>query len=248
MENNRPTVLLGVTGSVAAFRTIDLASQLTKGGYRVDVVLTPGALRFVRPLSFEAVTHRCAYTDESPGILEGRAVHIELAERAGVVLVAPATADLIGRYVCGLSPDLLTSLLLATEAPVLLAPAMNARMWNHPAVRANVALLRKRGVRFIGPESGLLSCGSEGPGRLWPVGRLYEILRELLPAQSDRIPPFEQEEKEVAARKPRSISLSRVQDERRGVDEMAEKKKSPKKPAVKKMEKNGKKGVAAKKK
>lgn len=181
MENDGPIVLLGVTGSVAAFRAIDLASRLTQGGYRVDVVLTSAALQFVRPLSFEAVTHRCAYTDDSHGMLGGRALHIELAERARVVLVAPATADLIGRYACGLAPDLLSSLLLATSAPVLLAPAMNTRMWTHPAVRDNVALLRKRGVRWIGPESGLLSCGTEGPGRLWPVERLHAAIEELLP-------------------------------------------------------------------
>lgn len=232
MENSGPTVLLGVSGSVAAFRTVDLASLLTKGGYRVDVVLTSGALDFIRPLSFEAVTHRCAYTDDSPGMLAGRAIHIELAERAEVVLVAPATADLIGRYACGLAPDLLASLLLATGAPVLVAPAMNAQMWKHPAVRDNIALLEKRGVRFIGPESGLLSCGTEGPGRLWPVDRLYAKIQELLPAATRVVQSSEPAGKELAGPGRRPFSLSPERGRSKEVSGMAEKKKPAKKPAA----------------
>ncbi|VVM06260.1 flavoprotein [Methylacidimicrobium tartarophylax] len=248
MKNSRPTVLLGVTGSVAVFRAIDLASQLTKEGYLVDVVLTCGALQFVRPLSFEAVTHRCAYTDQSPGILAGRAIHIELAERAGIVVVAPATADLIGGHACGLAQDLLSSLLLATAAPVLLAPAMNTRMWGHPAVRDNVALLERRGVRFVGPESGLLSCGTEGPGRLWPVDQLYAKIQELVPMAAHPPDSPKREGKELAALGQRSSSLPQEGDKSKEMNEMADKKKPGKKPAVRKTEKNSKKGPAAKKK
>ncbi|MDD4932142.1 MAG: flavoprotein [Methylacidiphilaceae bacterium] len=248
MKNSAPTVLLGVTGSVAGSRAIELASQLTKGGYLVDVVLTSGALHFVRPLAFEAVTHRCAYTDESHGILAGRAIHIELAERARVVLVAPATADLIGRYACGLAPDLLTSLLLATAAPVLLAPAMNTQMWKHPAVRDNVALLERRGVRFVGPESGLLSCGTEGPGRLWPVDQLYAKIRELVPAETHLLHPSKQGRKELAAPGQRPFSLPSEEDKSKEVSEMAEKKKPAKKPTTRKTEKNSKKAPTSKKK
>jgi phosphopantothenoylcysteine decarboxylase/phosphopantothenate--cysteine ligase len=248
MKNSGPTVLLGVTGSVAAFRTIDLASQLTKEGYLVDVVLTSGALQFVRPLSFEAVTHRCAYTDQSPGILAGRAIHIELAERAGIVVVAPATADLIGRHACGLAQDLLTSLLLATGAPVLLAPAMNTRMWRHPAVRDNVALLERRGVRFVGPEAGLLSCGTEGPGRLWPVDQLYAKIQKLVPVASHLLDSSKREGKELAVLGQRPSSLPHEGDKGKEMNEMADKKKPAKKPAVRKTDKNSKKGPAAKKK
>ncbi len=248
MRNSGPTVLLGVTGSVAAFRAVDLASRLTQKGYRVDVVLTVGALRFVRPLSFEAVTHRCVYTDESPGILAGRAIHIELAERAGVVLVAPASADLIGRYACGLAPDLLSSSLLAASAPVLLAPAMNAQMWMHPAVRDNVARLQNRGVRWIGPESGLLSCGTEGPGRLWPVDRLCDEIEAVLPPAASLATAAKPAGKWLAALKERAFSLSRERGASKEVSKMTEKKKPAKKPAAKKAEKNDKKGPTAKKK
>ncbi len=245
MENDGATVLLGVAGSVAAFRTIDLASRLTQSGYRVDVVLTAAAHHFVRPLSFEAVTHRPAYTDESPGMLGGRAIHIELADRARVVLVAPATADLIGRYACGLAPDLLSALLLATTAPVVLAPAMNTQMWMHAAVRDNVALLQGRGVRLVGPESGLLSCGAEGPGRLWPVDRLFAAVEELWPSSASAGIAPEPAGKELVIHEREAISLSG--QEAKEVNEMTEKKKAAKKPAAKKVAKNSKKGPAAKK-
>ncbi|MGD9896311.1 MAG: flavoprotein [Candidatus Methylacidiphilaceae bacterium] len=248
MRSRERTVLLGVTGSVAAFRAVDLASRLTKGGYRVDVVLTSGALQFVRSLSFEAVTHRSVYTDESPGVLAGRALHVELAERAGVVVVAPATADLIGRYACGLAPDLLASLLLATAAPILFAPAMNTRMWNHPAVRENVALLEKRGARMIGPESGLLSCGTEGLGRLWPVDLLYAKIEELLPAASLSLNSSEDEVEEVTASGRRPLSSPREEGGGKEASEMTEKRKPVKKPTVRKSARNNKKGLAAKKK
>ncbi|WP_018290899.1 flavoprotein [Verrucomicrobium sp. 3C] len=248
MKNRTHTVLLGVSGSVAVSRAIDLASQLAKGGYLLDVVLTAGALRFVRPLSFEAVTHRCAYTDESPGILGGRAIHIELAERAEIVLVAPASADLIGRYACGLAPDLLTSILLATAAPILLAPAMNTRMWSHPAVRDNVALLERRGVRVVGPGTGLLSCGVEGPGRLWPVDELYAKVQELVPAAAHLLHSSKGRRKELAPFGQRPFPLPREEDKSKEVNEMAEKKKPAKKTASRKTEKNSKKAPASKKK
>lgn len=248
MEAEGPTVLLGVTGSVAAFRAIDLASRLTQGGYRVDVVLTEAALQFVRPLSFEAVTHRRAYTDESPGTLGGRAIHVELAERARIVVVAPATADLIGRYAGGLAPDLLSAVLLASAAPVLLAPAMNARMWEHPAVRRNVVLLRRRGVHFLGPEAGLLSCGIEGPGRLWPVDRLQAAIEELLASIAPSGKVATSLEGELAVQRRQAFSL--CEENGKEVSGMPKKKKAAKKPAVKKEEENSRKekGGSAKKK
>jgi phosphopantothenoylcysteine synthetase/decarboxylase len=113
--------------------------------------------------------------DESQG---GRPTHIELADAADLVLVAPATAHLIAQYAHGLAPDALTAILLATRAPVWIAPAMNGHMWEHPATRANVALLESRGVVFIGPDRGMLACGYEGLGRLWPVA---DIARRVLP-------------------------------------------------------------------
>jgi phosphopantothenoylcysteine synthetase/decarboxylase len=170
-------LVLGVTGSIAAYRAADLASSLAKEGIEIDVVLTDEAMRFITPLTFTALTRREVYTRENDGMRDGQPAHISLADRADLVLVAPATAHLVAQLAHGLAPDLLTSLLLATPAPVVLAPAMNGKMWHHPATRNNVALLKTRGVEFIGPEAGLLACGYEGLGRLWPVA---EISREIL--------------------------------------------------------------------
>jgi phosphopantothenoylcysteine decarboxylase len=169
-------IVLGITGSIAAYRAAELASTLTKEGIEVDVVLTEEALRFITALTFHALTKREVFTRDNDGMRDGQPAHISLADRADLVVVAPATAHLIAQYAHGLAPDLLTSLLLATPAPVILAPAMNGKMWHHPATRDNVLLLDKRGVSFIGPEEGLLACGYEGLGRLWPVA---EIAREI---------------------------------------------------------------------
>jgi len=165
-------IVLGVTGSIAAYRAADLASSLAKEGIEVDVVLTDDALRFITALTFHALTKREVYTRDNDGMRDGQPAHISLADRADLVLVAPATAHLIAQMAHGLAPDLLTSLLLATPAPVILAPAMNGKMWHHPATQDNVILLRKRGVAFIGPEKGLLACGYEGLGRHWPVAEI----------------------------------------------------------------------------
>lgn len=172
-------VILGVTGSIAAAKAAELASLLTKGGVEVDVVMTAEAQRFVTPLTFTALTRRPVVTDLWDESLGGRPTHIELADAADLVLVAPATAHLMAQHAHGLAPDALTAILLATRAPVWIAPAMNGHMWSHPATQANVALLRERGVEFIGPDRGMLACGYEGLGRLWPV---EEIARRVLPA------------------------------------------------------------------
>ena len=168
-------IVLGVTGSIAAYRAAELASTLTKEGVEVDVILTDEALRFITALTFAALTRREVYTRENDAMRDGQPAHVSLADHADLVVVAPATAHLIAQLAHGLAPDLLTSLLLATPAPVLIAPAMNGKMWSHPATKENVILLRKRGVGFIGPEAGMLACGYEGLGRLWPVA---EIARE----------------------------------------------------------------------
>ena len=169
-------IVLGVTGSIAAYRAADLASTLAKEGMEIDVVLTDEALRFITALTFSALTRREVFTRDNDGMRDGQPAHISLADRAELVVVAPATAHLIAQFAHGLAPDLLTSLLLATPAPVMIAPAMNGKMWHHPATQDNVNLLRKRGVELIGPEAGLLACGYEGIGRLWPVP---EIAREI---------------------------------------------------------------------
>ncbi|QSR89603.1 phosphopantothenoylcysteine synthase [Methylacidiphilum caldifontis] len=178
-------IVLGVSGSIAAFRAVELASALSKAGYAVDAVLTPAALQFVRPLSFESVTHRRAYTDEMFWeLLNGNPVHIELARNAKLVLLAPATADLIAEYALGLAPNLLTSLLLATHSPVWVAPAMNKIMWQHPAVQKNVQILKQRGVALIGPDEGELACGDYGKGRLWPVEGIFTKIVKQFPLKN----------------------------------------------------------------
>ncbi len=170
-------VVLGVTGSIAAYRAAELASTLTKESIEVDVILTDEALRFITPLTFAALTKREVFTRDNDGIRDGQPAHISLADRADLVVVAPATAHLLALYAHGLAPDLLSSVLLATPASVVVAPAMNGKMWHHPATQDNARTLAKRGVAFIGPEAGLLACGYEGLGRLWPVP---EIAREIL--------------------------------------------------------------------
>lgn len=173
-------ILLGVTGGIASYKSAWLARLLTKAGAEVDVVMTRAATEFVGPVTFEALTGRPVHT----GLFDpGRALdHIHLARSANAIVVAPATADFIARAATGQADDLLTACLLATEAPVLLVPAMNDRMWVHAQTRANVAHLRQLGVRVLDPDEGMLAAGEgEGPGRMPEpetifahVGRLLE--------------------------------------------------------------------------
>ncbi|MDP9349544.1 MAG: bifunctional phosphopantothenoylcysteine decarboxylase/phosphopantothenate--cysteine ligase CoaBC, partial [Gemmatimonadota bacterium] len=158
-------VLLGVTGGIAAYKAITVARELTLYGAEVDVVLTPNALEFVRPMAFEAVTGRPAHTmPYAPG---DPLAHIRLAREARAVVVAPATANFLARAAAGMADDLLTTVLLATEAPVVLAPAMNDRMYAHPQTQANLRHLAGLGYRIAGPAVGPLAWGEgEGPGRL----------------------------------------------------------------------------------
>ncbi len=176
----KPRLILGVTGSISAYRAADVVSILTKAGVEVDVVVTREGLKFVTTLTLQTLSRRSVYTDDMPDGVEGRPTHIGLADDADLVLIAPATANLIAQYALGLAPNLLTSLLLATPAPVYMAPAMNGKMWKHPAVQANVKTLKDRGVHFIGPDQGLLACGYEGIGRLWPADKIAnDILKKL---------------------------------------------------------------------
>jgi len=163
-------IVLGVSGSIAAHKAIDLASLLAKAGCVVDVVLTQEAQQFVQSLPFQTLTRRrvitSLYDEEESGV-----VHVRAADRADLLLVAPATANTVAKLALGLADDALGCIALALrpEARLLLAPAMNGKMWSHPATEANVATLARRGAAFIGPDEGLLSCGYEGIGRLWPV-------------------------------------------------------------------------------
>jgi phosphopantothenoylcysteine decarboxylase / phosphopantothenate---cysteine ligase len=158
-------VLLGVTGGIAAYKAIMVARELAQAGAVVDVVLTPGALEFVRPLSFEALTGRTAYT--TPYTSAEPLAHIRLARDADAIVVAPATANFLARAAAGMADDLLAATLLATDAPVVLCPAMNDRMYRHPQTQANLRHLEGIGYRLAGPAVGPLAWGEgEGPGRL----------------------------------------------------------------------------------
>ena len=182
-----PVIILGVTGSIAAFKAADLASLLVKGGAEVHVVMTAHACDFITPLTMQTLSRNPVVTGSWDARTDWKPGHIELADRANLLLIAPATANTIAELAHGLANDPLTEIALATPAPLLVAPAMNGKMWQHAATVANVALLMSRGVEFIGPASGQLACGYEGLGRLAPVeeiaGRAFE---KLSPAKGAR--------------------------------------------------------------
>jgi phosphopantothenoylcysteine decarboxylase/phosphopantothenate--cysteine ligase len=159
-------ILLGVTGGIAAYKSADLVRRLQDRGAQVRVVMTRGALAFVTPLTFQSVSGIPVHTDLLDEAAEAGMGHIELARWADVVLVAPATANFMARVAHGLADDLLSTLCLATAAPLVLAPAMNQQMWSNAATQANCALLAERAVRLIGPASGGQACGETGPGRM----------------------------------------------------------------------------------
>jgi phosphopantothenoylcysteine decarboxylase len=175
--------VLGVTGSIAAHKAADLASQLTKEECDVNVVMTSDAQKFISPLPFKTLTRNPVITDLYDEEEGWKPAHIRLADEASLLLVAPATANTIAKLALGLANDALTCIALALNpnAKILIAPAMNGKMWLHPATQANVETLRQRGVEFIGPDEGMLSCGYEGKGRLFPIEdiaqRCLEILR-----------------------------------------------------------------------
>src|SRR3954465_3953545 len=162
-------IVLGVTGSIAAYKAADLTSQLTKQGCVVRVVMTGDALRFITPLAFKTLSRHPVVTDLYDEEEGWKPTHIKLADEADLRLIAPATANVLAKMAHGLADDALTCIALALKpkTPVLIAPAMNGKMWLHPATQANVATLKARGAEFIGPEEGMLSCGYEGIGRLF---------------------------------------------------------------------------------
>ena len=175
--SRKPQILLGVTGGIAAYKSPELVRRLRERGAAVRVVLTSSAARLVSPTVFQAVSGEPVRTDLWDEQAEAAMGHIELARWADRVVIAPATANVIAELATGTAGSLLTTLCLATRAPLLLAPAMNHAMWTHPATQANVDTLRTRGVSFIGPGDGSQACGETGPGRMAEPG---EILAELL--------------------------------------------------------------------
>ena len=164
LHNRR--ILLIISGGIAAYKSLDLIRRLREQGARVRCVLTAGGARFVTPLSVSALSEEVVYTDLWSLTDEQEMGHIRLSREADLVLVAPATANLIARMANGLTDDLASTVLLATDKPVMLAPAMNVRMWSHAATQANITTLRARGIQTIGPAHGVMACGEEGDGRM----------------------------------------------------------------------------------
>jgi len=175
-------IVLGVTGSIAAHKAADLTSQLTKQGFDVHVVLTKEAQRFISAIPFKTLSRNPVVTDLYDETEGWQPTHIKLADDTRLLVVAPATANTIAKLALGLADDALSCIALALNpsARILIAPAMNGKMWLHPATQQNVAVLKGRGVEFIGPEEGILSCGYEGLGRLWPVQHVVERVEQML--------------------------------------------------------------------
>jgi phosphopantothenoylcysteine decarboxylase len=174
-------VLVCVCGGIAAYKTASLVSSLVQQGCGVTVAMTRNARRFVGPVTFEALSGRPVATSMWKRHGAGEIAHLALSESVDLIVVAPATANIIGKLAGGIADDLVSALLLGADAPVLIAPAMNTRMWQHPATQRNVALLRENGYALVGPESGWQACRAIGPGRMSePETLLGEIRRRLL--------------------------------------------------------------------
>ena len=184
-------ILLGVTGGIAAYKSADLVRRLRERGAQVQVVMTEGAQKFVTPTTFQALSGRTVRTDLWDAAHEAAMGHIELARWAELLLVAPASADFLARLAHGLADDLLSTLALATAAPIAVAPAMNQLMWGNAATQANVALLTQRGVRVLGPGVGDQACGETGPGRMLEPLEIAALIAPLLrhegPLQGHRV-------------------------------------------------------------
>ena len=173
-------ILIGITGSIAAYKAADIASQLVKAGCEVTCIMTRKAREFITPLTLQTISKQPVVTDLFDEKESWRPTHIQLADRADLLLIATATANILAALAHGFASDALTAIALATRAPLLIAPAMNGKMWSHPAVQQNVETLKSRGAQFIGPDVGMLACGYEGTGRLWPVQEIVERALSLL--------------------------------------------------------------------
>lgn len=183
-------IVLGVGGGIAAYKAAELARSLMERGFAVQVVMTAAASEFIRPLTFAALTNQKVITDlfgdrTADEVLASSVEHIRVAREAGMLVVAPATADLLAKFATGQAPDFLTTLYLAFTGKVLLAPAMNTEMWNHPATRSNVEILAKRGNVIIPPDEGVLACGEVGAGRLPDPVRIADAVAVLAGGRKD---------------------------------------------------------------
>jgi phosphopantothenoylcysteine decarboxylase/phosphopantothenate--cysteine ligase len=180
-------ILLGISGSIAAYKSAELCRLLCKAGHQVRVVMTASACNFIAPLTLQALSGHPVATELLDGDQEAAMGHIALARWAELLLIAPASANTLARLAAGLADDLLSAICLATEAPLWLAPAMNSQMWQHPATQANLALLRGRGASVLGPEAGDLACGEQGAGRMLEPEAILEFLLESLLLQGCKV-------------------------------------------------------------
>ncbi|MCL0059910.1 bifunctional phosphopantothenoylcysteine decarboxylase/phosphopantothenate--cysteine ligase CoaBC [Dehalococcoidia bacterium] len=174
------SIILGVTGSISAYKAVDIASKLTQGGAVVEVIMTEAAAEFVAPLSFQSITHRPVHTAMFAPVTDFDIEHVALAKRADVIVIAPATANTIARLAVGLADDLLSCTVLSARAPVIIAPAMDVGMYQNQVTRENLGKLRSRGYTIVGPAYGRLASGLEGMGRLVEVGEILAAIHQVL--------------------------------------------------------------------
>ncbi len=174
-------ILLGVTGGIAAYKSVDLASKLTAAGAKVSCIMTHNACQLICPKSFEAVTQQPVFTGMWSSPEDHKISHISLAEQADVVVVAPATANIIAKIAAGMCDDLLsTTLCVCWNKPVIIAPAMNSNMWSNPVVQKNVETIKQMKFTLIGPDSGRLACGSAGPGRMTEPQDIVKAIEKII--------------------------------------------------------------------
>ncbi len=178
-------VVLGVTGGIAVYKSVELVSRLVKAGANVHVIMTKNATEFVTPLTFETMSRNPVVTDTFARPDKWEVEHIALAKRAELFVIAPVTANVMAKMAAGIADDMLTTTVLATKAPILLAPAMNTGMWTAAATQANLAVLKSRGVQFIGPAGGYLACGDNGAGRMSEPAEIAEAIAQLLNPKQD---------------------------------------------------------------
>jgi phosphopantothenoylcysteine decarboxylase/phosphopantothenoylcysteine decarboxylase/phosphopantothenate--cysteine ligase len=174
-------IILGVTGSIAAYKAADIANSLAKDGHAVHVIMTDGAQKFITPLTFQTLTKHKVYTEMFDEIIYEDVRHISLAQKADIAVVAPATANIIGKLASGIADDMLSTVLMALkDTPALICPAMNTAMYENPVVQANIQKLTEYGYRFIEPKEALLACGDIGRGALADVEVIVDAVRALL--------------------------------------------------------------------
>lgn len=179
------TILLGISGGIAAYKAATICSRLTQAGAKVRVIMTESATKFIAPLTLQTLSRHPVYLDTFDEFDPSVVAHIDAADSADLVLVAPATANIVGKMANGIADDFLSTMLLATTAPVIVAPAMNVHMYAHPAVERNMALLAERGVRFVEPGTGLLACGYVGKGRLSEPEEIVAVVQRFFASRSE---------------------------------------------------------------